>query len=54
MMKTIKKLSLAIAVTMAITGQAGATGVPTGDAGTWAALAQNLAELREQYKVLKQ
>lgn len=53
-MMTIKKLGLAIAVTMAISGQAGATGVPTGDAGTWAGLAQNLAELREQYKVLKE
>ena len=52
-MMTIKKLRLAIAVTIAISGQAGATGVPTGDAGTWAALAQNLAKLEQQYKTLK-
>lgn len=53
MMTTIKKLGLAIAVSVAISGQASATGVPTGDAGTWAALAQNLAVLQQQYQTLK-
>nr|WP_280044038.1 hypothetical protein [Pseudomonas sp. Hg5Tf]MDH2562213.1 hypothetical protein [Pseudomonas sp. Hg5Tf] len=53
MMTTIKKLGLAVAVSMAIAGQAQATGVPTGDAGTWAGLAQNLAVLQQQYQTLK-
>lgn len=55
MIKVMKKLGLAVAITAALTGQASAfTGVPTGDAGTWAALAQNLRELQDQYKMLKQ
>ncbi|MCZ9641035.1 MULTISPECIES: type IV secretion system protein [Pseudomonas] len=53
MMTTIKKLGLAVAVSVAIAGQAQATGVPTGDAGTWAGLAQNLAVLQQQYQTLK-
>ncbi|WP_256824067.1 type IV secretion system protein [Pseudomonas kurunegalensis] len=53
MMTTIKKLGLAVAVSVAIAGQAQATGVPTGDAGTWAGLAQNLAVLQQQYETLK-
>lgn len=53
-MMTMKKFSLAIAVTIAISGQASASGVPTGDAGTWTALAQNLRQLQEEYEVLKQ
>ena len=54
MMTTIKKLSLATAVVMAISGQAHATGVPTGDAGTWAALAQQYLVLKDQLDTLKQ
>lgn len=53
MMTTIKKLGLAIAVSVAISGQASAAGVPVGDGGTWAGLAQNLQQLKEQYKTLK-
>ena len=50
---TIKKLSLAAAVVMAISGQAHAVGVPTGDAGTWAALAQQILVLKDQFETLK-
>ena len=53
-MTTIKKLSLVTAVVMAISGQAHATGVPTGDAGTWAALANEYALLKQQFDTLKQ
>ncbi|HHW1937415.1 type IV secretion system protein [Pseudomonas aeruginosa] len=52
-MKTTNKLSLAVAVSLAIAGPAHATGVPTGDAGTWAGLAQNLMMLQQQYQTLK-
>lgn len=52
-MKAIKKLGIAAAVSIAIASQANATGVPTGDAGTWAGLAQNLAMLQQQYQTLK-
>ncbi|MQT27561.1 hypothetical protein GHN41_21220 [Pseudomonas helleri] len=50
---TIKKLSLAAAVVIAISGQAHAVGVPTGDAGTWAALAQQILVLKDQFETLK-
>ena len=50
MMTTIKKLGLAVAVSVVISGQASAAGVPVGDGGTWAGLAQNLQQLKEQYK----
>ncbi|MNO92058.1 Type IV secretion system protein virB5 precursor [compost metagenome] len=53
MMATMKKIGLAVAVAMAVSGQVNATGVPTGDAGTWAALAQQLVVLREQFETLK-
>lgn len=52
-MKNLKKFGLAAAVSLAIAGQAQATGVPVGDAGTWMALAQNLATLQQQYQTLK-
>lgn len=39
---------------MAISGQAHATGVPTGDAGTRAALAQQYLVLKDQFDTLKQ
>ncbi|USU18491.1 type IV secretion system protein [Paraburkholderia fungorum] len=42
----------AIAV-MAISTSAFATGVPVGDAGTWTALAAQLAQLKQEYDTLK-
>lgn len=53
MMARIKKLGLATAVTLALGGTAHA-GVPTFDYANAAAMAQELLQLQEQFKVLKQ
>lgn len=53
MMTTMKKLGLATAMTLALGGTAHA-GVPTFDYANAAAMAQELLQLQEQFKVLKQ
>nr|QOQ33329.1 Minor pilin of type IV secretion complex, VirB5 [Pseudomonas syringae pv. actinidiae] len=53
MMARIKKLSLATAIVMAL-GSSAHAGVPTFDYANAAAMAQELAQLQEQFKVLKQ
>lgn len=53
MMARMKKLYIPMALALAV-GNAGASGVPVGDAGTWAALAQELQQLQQQYETLKQ
>lgn len=53
-MTNMKKLYIPMAFAMALSGPVHALGVPVGDAGTWAAMAQQLMQLQEQYNMLKQ
>ena len=52
-MARMKKIYLPLALALAV-NNAQASGVPVGDAGTWAALAQELMQLQQQYETLKQ
>ncbi|HEX7906659.1 MAG TPA: type IV secretion system protein [Paraburkholderia sp.] len=50
----MKRAFIAATAVMVISTSAFATGVPVGDAGTWTALAAQLAQLKQQLDTLKQ